>query len=227
MAGSRIVGDVTILLVDDHPVAREGYARLLERRPGYRVVAEGGDADDAYRLYRLHTPTLAIMDLALPGASGIAATRHIRQWDRRARIVIVTMRQGTAMAIKAFEAGAAGYVSKSAPPREFLAAVETVLGGGRAMSDDIRRGLAEERLQEAPSPLDELGPREAEILRLMALGSTVASIADILCLSRKTVQNNLSLIKAKLGAETDAHLVWIAARTGLVQREDEAGAGWM
>lgn len=78
----------------------------------------------------------------------------------------------------------------------------------------------------APSPLDELGPREADILRLMALGATVASIAETLCLSRKTIQNTLSLIKAKLGAETDAHLVWIAARAGLVQPEDEAGAGW-
>ncbi|GJE19014.1 response regulator transcription factor [Methylobacterium marchantiae] len=225
MAGSSIGAEVTILLVDDHPVVREGYGRLLERKAGYRVVAEAGDADEAYRLYQRHAPTLAIIDLALPGASGIAAARHIRQWDRHARILIVTMRQGTVMAVKAFEAGVAGYVSKSAPPREFLAAVETVLRGGRAMSEDIRAGLAEERLQNA-SPLDELGPRETEILRMMALGASAASIADSLCLSRKTIQNNLSLIKAKLGAETDAHMVWIAARTGLVQREDAAGAGW-
>lgn len=216
--------DVTILLVDDHPVVREGYARLLERRSGYRVVAEAGDADEAYRLYRRHGPTLAVVDLALPGASGIAAARHIRQWDRHARILIVTMRQGAAMAIKAFEAGASGYVSKSAPPREFLAAVDIVVGGGRAMSDDIRRDLAEERLQPS-SPLDGLGPREAEILRMMALGASASAIADRLCLSRKTVQNNLSLIKAKLGARTDADLVWIAARAGLVRPEDEPGAG--
>ncbi|WP_019906916.1 response regulator transcription factor [Methylobacterium sp. 77] len=225
MAGRVTDADVTILLVDDHPVVREGYRRLLERKPGYRVVAEGGDSDEAYRLFRQHAPTLTIMDLALPGASGIAAARHIRQWDRHARILIVTMRQGTAMAVKAFEAGVAGYVSKSAPPKEFLAAVETVLSGCRAMSEDIRKGLAEGRLQDA-SPLDDLGPRETEILRMMALGSSAASIADTLCLSRKTIQNNLSLIKAKLGAETDAHLVWIAVRAGLVQREDEAGAEW-
>ncbi len=119
----------TILLVDDHPVVREGYRRLLERQPGLVVVAEAGDAAEAYRLYKAHAPALVILDLSLPGPSGIEAIRHIRQWDGAARLLVFSMRTGAAVARQAFAAGASGYVSKASPPRELLAAVSGILGG--------------------------------------------------------------------------------------------------
>ncbi|ACL62002.1 response regulator transcription factor [Methylobacterium nodulans] len=206
----------TILLVDDHPVVREGYRRLLERQPGLSVIAEADTAAEAYRLYKAHAPALVILDLSLPGPSGIEAIRHIRQWDRQARILVFTMRQGAALAAKAFEAGAAGYVTKASPPRELVEAVGTVMRGARAMSADIARALAEAEVARGRSALDGLSPREVEILALAAAGATSKAIAEALCLSLKTVHNNLSLIKAKLGARTDAHLVWIAAGAGLV-----------
>lgn len=208
--------DVRILLVDDHPVVREGYRRLLERQAHYRVVAEGADADEAYRLFRSHTPDLVVMDVALPGASGIDAARHIRQRDPAARILMVSMCGQAALALTAFEAGASGYVTKGSPPRELVAAVATVMGGRRAMSTDIALAIAEARIANGRSVLDGLSPREVEILGLTARGLTAAGIADALHISAKTVQNNQSLIKAKLGARTDAHLVWIAIGAGLV-----------
>jgi two-component system invasion response regulator UvrY len=212
------VSDVTIMLVDDHPVVREGYRRLIERHSGYRVVAEAETAAAAYRSYREAAPDVVVMDLSMPGAGGLEAVRHIRQWDRAARILVFTMHQGAAFALKAFEAGASGYVTKMSAPDELVRAIETVAHGGRALSDDVAREIAAERLANGRSPLDELGPRETEILRMFASGMTAEEIAEALCLSLKTVQNYHYQIKAKVGARTDAHLVWLAIGTGLLMR---------
>ncbi|MGJ0395230.1 MAG: response regulator [Methylocystis sp.] len=207
---------IAILLVDDHPIVREGYRRLLERQPGYRIVAEADNAADAYQAYRSASPDVVIMDLSLPGASGVEAVRHIRQWDKNARILIFTMHGGTAFALKAFEAGASGYVTKSSDAAELLRAVAVVARGGRALSDDVAREIAAERLGAGRALIDELGPRETEILRLVASGQTTEDIAAILNLSPKTVQNYHYQIKAKIGARTDAHLVWLAIGAGIV-----------
>jgi two-component system invasion response regulator UvrY len=207
---------MTILLVDDHPIVREGYRRLLERQPGYKIIAEADNAADAYQAYRGVSPDIVIMDLSLPGASGVEAVRHIRQWDRYARILIFTMHSGAAFALKAFEAGACGYVTKSSDAAELLRAVAIVAAGGRALSDDVAREIAAERLGEGRAIFDELGPRETEILRLVASGRTTEDIAAILNLSPKTVQNYHYQIKSKIGARTDAHLVWLAIGAGLV-----------
>jgi two-component system invasion response regulator UvrY len=207
---------MTILLVDDHPIVREGYRRLLERQPGYKIIAEADTAAEAYQAYRRVSPDIVIMDLSLPGASGVEAVRHIRQWDRNARILIFTMHSGAAFALKAFEAGACGYVTKSSDAAELLRAVAIVAAGGRALSDDVAREIAAERLGEGRAIVDELGPRETEILRLVASGRTTEDIAAILNLSPKTVQNYHYQIKSKIGARTDAHLVWLAIGAGLV-----------
>lgn len=214
--------EVTILLVDDHPVVREGYRRLLERQPGYKIVAEADDAASAYRAYRDVAPDIAIMDLSLPGTGGLEAVRHIRQWDRRARILVFTMHSAAAFALKAFEAGASGYVTKSSDAAELLRAIAVVVQGGRALSDDIAQEIAAERLEEARSLTEELGPRETEILRLVASGRTTEEIAAFLNLSPKTVQNYHYQIKSKIGARTDAHLVWLAIGAGLVGGESAA-----
>jgi two-component system invasion response regulator UvrY len=213
------VTGISILLVDDHPVVREGYRRLLERHNGFRVSAEAEDAASAYQAYRTAVPDVVIMDLALPGAGGLEAVRHIRQWDANARILVFTMHSGAAFALKAFEAGASGYVTKSSAPAELVRAVATVAGGGRALSDDIAREIAAERLSGERSLVDDLGPRETEILRLVASGLTTEQIAEVLHLSPKTIQNYHYEIKSKIGARTDAHLVWLAIGAGLVSAE--------
>ncbi|GJD58491.1 response regulator transcription factor [Methylobacterium dankookense] len=205
-----------IILIDDHPVVREGYRRLLERQPGLSVVAEGESAAEAYRLYKAHAPDLVILDLSLPGPSGIEAIRHIRQRDGAAQILVFSMRTGAAIVRQAFAAGARGYVSKASPPRELLAAVAGVLRGERAMSTDIAHAVAQDEVAGGRAALDDLSPRELEILSLTAAGATAQAVAEALCLSLKTVHNNLSAIRAKLGARTDAHLVWIAVGAGLV-----------
>jgi DNA-binding NarL/FixJ family response regulator len=163
------------------------------------------------------------MDISLPGAGGLEALRHIRQWDRDARVLVFTMHGAAAFALKAFEAGAIGYITKSSPPGDLIKAVEVVARGGRALSDDICQALAADRLSGPNPAIGELSPRETEILRLLATGLSSDAIAQLLNLSQKTVRNHHYAIKAKIGAENDAHLVWLALSAGLINPEKLAG----
>ncbi|MFN3622721.1 MAG: response regulator [Hyphomicrobium sp.] len=208
---------ISILLVDDHPVVREGYRRLLEMHAEFRVCAETDNAHDAYMLYKKHQPSIVVMDLGLPGVGGIEAVRRIREWDKDARVLIFSMHEGAAFALKAFEAGAAGYVTKSSDPGQLTRAVAAIVRGGHFLSEDIAQALAADRLTGAQHLSESLTPRETEILRLLATGLTSEEIAPLLNLSHKTVRNHHYAIKAKIGARSDAHLVWLAIAAGLVQ----------
>jgi len=210
-------GAIKVLLVDDHPIVRQGYRRLLERLAGFQVVGEAGEAAEAYEVFRRTEPDVVVMDISMPGASGLEAMRHIRQWDPRARIVVSSMHCTAALALKAFEAGASGYVAKSTEPSEFAEAIRVVARGGRALSADISRVIAGEAIAGGRSILERLTPREADILRQIALGSTSQEIAATLNLSIKTVQNHHYRIKDKIGARSDAHLVWLAVGAGLIE----------
>lgn len=207
---------ISILLVDDHPIVREGYRRLLEMRPRFTVCGEAEDSNQAYAVYKANRPSVVIMDLSLVGVSGIETLRRIREFDKDAKILIFSMHSGSAFALKAFEAGARGYVTKSSPPSELIRAVEIIAEGGRAMSEDISRALAADRLSGGRPAIDELSPREMEVLRLVATGLSSDAIANLLNLSLKTVRNIHYAVKAKIGAENDAHLVWLALAAGLI-----------
>lgn len=207
---------LSILLVDDHPIVREGYRRLLELRAEFTVCAEAEDVTQAYVAYKAHRPDIVIMDLSLLGASGMEALRRIRDFDKDAKVLIFTMHSGSAFALKAFEAGARGYITKSNPPSELVRAIEVVARGGRAMSEDISRALAADRLNSTSATVDQLSPREMEVLRLVATGLSSEAIAELLNLSLKTVRNIHYAVKAKIGADNDAHLVWLALAAGLI-----------
>ncbi len=216
--GEAVIG---VLLVDDHPVVREGYRRLLERLGGFRIVGEAEAAPAAYELYRRLAPDVVVMDISMPGASGLEALRHIRQWDPRAKILVSSMHAGASLAVKAFEAGASGYVVKSGRARDFADSVRMVARGETTMSPEIAQALAAERVG-AGSIVDALSPRETEILRHIASGAADQEIAEALNLSLKTVQNYHYRIRDKLGARTDAQLVWLAIDAGIVEPRGEA-----
>lgn len=213
---------VSILMVDDHPIVRDGYCRLLERQGGFRVCAQADNAPRAYLLYKEHRPDVVIMDLGLPGAGGLEAVRQICEWDRQARVLVFSMHLSAAFALKAFEAGALGYLTKTNEPAELVKAVSAVANRRRFLSEDAARALALDRLNGA-HVVGELGPRATEILRLLASGMDSESIGRLLNLSQKTVRNHHYAIKAKIGARTDAHLVWRALEAGLVDALDQAG----
>lgn len=214
MTGVKSRG-ISILLVDDHPVVRQGYRRVLEHQDDFHVVAEADNAANAYRAFKAHGPDVVVMDISMPGASGLEAIRNIRARDADARILVFSMHSEAAQVKAAFGAGASGFVTKGSEPAELIAAIRSVARGEHAMSEDVARVLALESLVPTKSALDQLGEREIEILRQFAAGHTKEQIAANLHLSTKTVQNYHYLIKAKTGLRTDAQLVRLAVECGL------------
>lgn len=206
----------TIMLVDDHAVVREGYRSVLQKQTGLRVIAEAADGAEAYRLFKEVRPDLVIMDLAMPGIGGIEAIRRIRKWDPAARILVFTMHQNAAFAIQAIRAGARGYVTKTSPPEALVTAALEVLSGRIAVSPDIDHELALSRLVGETVIADVLTPREFEVLRMLLAERTTVEIAEALHLSPKTVANLHSLIKDKLGVDSDIGLFRLAVRQGVL-----------
>jgi two-component system, NarL family, invasion response regulator UvrY len=208
---------VTVLLVDDHAVVREGYRRLLERSQSIRVVGEAADAQAAYLAYVEHQPQVTVMDIALPGASGIDALRRIRARDPEARVLMFSMYEDPVFASRALQAGARGYVTKASAPDVLVEAVLAVSRGRPYIASGVAQDLAMHRAADE-NGAGGLSAREFEVLRMLAAGRTVAEIARSLGLTSKTVANHQSILRHKLGAETAIQLMQAAARLGIVDQ---------
>ena len=206
---------ISILLVDDHPVVRQGYRRVLESQDGFRVIAEADSAAAAYAAFKAHAPDVVVLDISMKGASGLEAIRNIRARDNRACILVFSMHGEAPLVKAAFAAGASGFVTKSSEPSALVRAIRMVISGERALSDDVAHVLAADSLDPMQTVLDRLGEREIEILRQLASGLTTEQIATNLHLRVKTVQNYHYLVKAKTGLQTDAQLVRLAVTSGL------------
>jgi len=207
---------ISILLVDDHAVVREGYRRLLERRADLRIEAEAGSADEALDYLRKATPDVIVLDLSLPGMGGIELTRRIMQRTPNARILVFSMHRNQLFAAQAIRSGALGYITKSSSPELLIQAVYKVAAGGKMLSPDIAPEIALSLLEGETNPAAELSPREFEILRLLLDSRSVEQIGDILNISPKTVQNAHYQIKSKLGVKTDIELTKLAMKLKLI-----------
>ena len=207
---------VTVLLVDDHAVVREGYRRLLERAPDLAVVGEAGTAADAYQMFCQLAPDVVVMDISLPDTSGIEAMHRLFAREPGARVLVFSIHDEPVFPNRALRAGASGYVTKASAPEVLVDAVRAVARGEKFLSPDIAQTLALCGVAGVETALERLSPREFEIARMLALGHSTREIADRLCLSYKTVANHQSAIRQKLGAQTPAQLVRIAAQNGLL-----------
>jgi len=208
---------IRLLLVDDHAVVREGYRRLLERRPDLKVEAEAGTAAEALERFKEVKPDVTILDLSLPDMGGIELTRRIIQRDPGARLLAFSMHRDPLFATQALRAGVLGYVTKSNNPDVLIQAVYTVARGERMISPDIAPDMALNLLKGDSHPVEELSPREFEILRLLLDGKGAEDIGAILHISPKTVQNCHYQIKAKLGVKTDIELARLAMKYKLIE----------
>jgi DNA-binding NarL/FixJ family response regulator len=210
---------VRTLLVDDHAVVREGYRRLLERTPDIRVVAETGNGDEAYRTFCELAPDVVVMDINLPGTSGVDVTRRIVARDARARVLVFSMHDDAMFASRALEAGAKGYVTKASAPEVLVEAVRAVAGGRIYLSQDVAQQLALQAVPGHQLPLSSLSAREFEVFRLLAEGRSVAEIAQVMCLSQKTIANYQSNIRQKLDLANAAQVVHLAMSHGLLDTD--------
>ncbi|HEY3659504.1 MAG TPA: response regulator transcription factor [Steroidobacteraceae bacterium] len=206
---------IRVLLVDDHAVVREGYRRLLERDESLTVVGEAASITETLQLDGELQPDVIVLDIALPGVSGIEILRRLVARRPAARVLMFSMYQDGIYATHAMNAGAYGYLSKASAPDLLVSAVRAVADGTRFISPDVQRAMTT-RSATAQQMAHALSIRELEVLRLLAQGYGVEEIAVRLGLSPKTAANHQSSIKQKLGAGSALQLILIAQQFGLI-----------
>lgn len=203
--------EIRILTADDHPLVREGLKAVLSAEPGLVVVAEAADGQEAVVQYRAARPDVVIMDLEMPGMSGLDAIRAIIAADPAARIVVLTTFDGDADIHHALAAGARGYLLKHMARTRLVDAVRAVADGRRAVAPEVAERLAE------AVPRAELTARELQVLRLIARGLSNKEIAGELELTEGTVKVHVNHILQKLGVDDRTGAVTIAIRRGVIR----------
>ncbi|OUR72666.1 DNA-binding response regulator [Methylophaga sp. 41_12_T18] len=211
---------ISIMLVDDHAIVREGYRSLLQKQDNMTVVAEASDGQDAYLQYKAHQPDIVIMDISMPGQSGLEAISRIRQVNSSAKILVFSMHQNPSFAIQATRAGAFGYVTKSSDPEVLIRAIYDVYDGQHSLSADIAQALAMEKLGTDSSALEQLTVREFEVFRMLVEAQSTTTIAETLNISPKTVSNTHYIIKKKLGVSSDIELTRLAIKMNVLNLLD-------
>jgi two-component system response regulator NreC len=215
---SRKQKETEILIVDDHAVVRSGLRLLLDAQDDVKVVGEAGDLRNAVFEARALKPDVILMDVVMPGASGIEATAAVLKEAPDAKVLVLSMQDDPRYVREAFSAGASGYVLKEAADAELVDAVREVARGGRYVHPELgARLVAAEADERAKVDADPLSEREREVLRLLALGHTNQEIAKMLYLSVRTVETHRAHIMQKLRLETRAELVRHAIDQGLLE----------
>lgn len=204
-----------LLIIDDHAIVREGYRRLLERRPDLRIVAEAGTAEEGYERFKEHDPEVVLLDLSLGTGSGLRLLEQILRYSPDAAVLVFSMHAEPLYAVQALKAGARGYVTKGSAPQGLIDAVYQVARGQRALSPDIVGEVAG-MLLDGETGQAGLTPREFDILRLLMQGLDVEAVGQALHISPKTVRNGHYQLKAKLGVRSDIELTRKALRLKLL-----------
>ncbi|HVX16886.1 MAG TPA: response regulator transcription factor [Acidimicrobiales bacterium] len=207
---------IRVLVVDDHPIVRQGLRTYLATRPGIDVVGEAGDADAAVAQAAELRPDVALVDLVLPGADGVSTIERLHALAAPPRVLVLTSFAGQDRVVPAMRAGASGYLLKDAAPAELEAAIRTVHRGGAVLGP----GVAEPVLAEVSRPhtvagLDELTPREREVLGLLGRGLSNRELAAALVVSEKTVKTHVSSVLSKLHLADRTQAALWAVRNGL------------
>jgi DNA-binding NarL/FixJ family response regulator len=211
---------IRLLLADDHTLVRAGLRSLLEALDGIEVVAESGDGRETLELIAKHSPDIALLDIWMPGMSGIEIAKRLSQEASRTRVVILSMLADPTYVRQALRAGVAGYLLKGATVSELPLAIQSVMRGETYLTPRISREVVQGFLRESqstePEPLEGLTKRQREILQLIAEGRSTKEIAQILDVSVKTVETHRMRMMERLGIHDVPGLVRFAIRSGIV-----------
>jgi DNA-binding NarL/FixJ family response regulator len=201
---------IRVLTVDDHPLMMAGIAGEINAQPDMRVVAEATDGAGGIACFREHRPDVTLMDIRMPSVNGLDALSAIRSEFPAARIVVLTTAGGDINALRAFKAGAVGYLLKNMLRNDLIDTIRLVHSGKKRIPPEIARELAEHSMDNA------LTPRELDVLRGVAQGNSNAIIALALSISEHTVKNHIKSILSKLGATDRTHAVMIGLKRGFI-----------
>ncbi|HIQ01964.1 MAG TPA: response regulator transcription factor [Anaerolineales bacterium] len=211
---------IRVLLADDHAVVRQGIRQFLEEAGDIEVVAEAGNGAEAVRLAEQHRPDIAVLDIRMPGVTGVEAARRIKAQIPQVRVLILTAYDDDPYIFALLQAGADGYILKTASGDELVRAVRTVHRGESALSPEVAskvvRQATARRPEGAAGQVEPLTPRELDVLRLAAQGLTNRAIGHQLGISHRTVQGHLASIYGKLGVSSRTEAVTEAVRRGWI-----------
>jgi two-component system invasion response regulator UvrY len=210
---------ITVMLVDDHAVVRAGYRLLLSQSENIEVVCEAERGEEACQYYSESQPNVIVMDLSLPGIGGLASIRRISSRDPGAKILVFSIHDELVYVLRALEAGAKGYITKSSAPETLVEAVKKVASGETYVEPEIAQKLLVQTItgKDVSTDLNSLSAREFDVFCLLAKGYTTREVADELRLSYKTVGNYTTLIKNKLNVSTTAEMARLAYQYGLLK----------
>ncbi|RME42613.1 MAG: DNA-binding response regulator [Chloroflexi bacterium] len=209
---------IRVLIADDQALIREGLAALLSLTSGLAVVGTAADGREALMLVAERTPDIVLMDVRMPGMNGVAATRQICAHYPATRVIVLTTFADDEYVFAALQAGASAYLLKNAEPEHLAAAIRAVHAGEAILDPAITRAVIRRATQPRaePGPVEQLTPRERQVLALMAEGRSNSEIAEQLFLSEGTVKNHVSHVLGKLGARDRSQAVSLALQWGLV-----------
>jgi len=205
----------SVLLVDDHTILREGYKHLLESA-GFNVVGQAGDADEGYQSYLALQPTVSIVDLTMPGKSGLECISRICLHDKQARVLVCSMHDESMLAMRAMEMGAKGYITKSCSPDVFIEAVKSVADKKHYLEPDIAQSIVMDKHLKKDQHLDSLSHQEFAIFTMLAKGMSIEEMSKSLSLSPKTISNYKTNMMRKLGTTKLIDIILLAQEVGLI-----------
>ncbi len=210
---------ITLLIVDDHPVVRDGLLAILGTQPDFRVSGEAASGSEALALFEQRQPDVVLLDLEMPGLDGVEVIRRLRELHPGVRIVVFTAFDSDERILSAVQAGAKGYLLKGVPRSELFNAIRVVHQGGSLLQPVVASRLLSHIAgpHDSDTPAEPLTPRESEVLNLLAQGKQNKEIALELSVSERTVKYHISSILAKLGAGNRTEAVTIALQKGLVE----------
>ncbi|MEW5882491.1 MAG: response regulator transcription factor [Pseudomonadota bacterium] len=210
---------VKTIVVDDHAIVRRGIVQILSEHPDVTVVAEAGNYGELRNQLRAHPDAdLLVMDVGLPGKNGIDILKSLREENSKLKVLMVSMYPEDQYAVRAFRAGAAGYLNKASAPEKLIEAVNQVIAGRKYVTPEIAQALIENlNAPEQGAAHDRLSDREFQTLKLIASGKRLSDIAEELALSPKTVSVYRARILEKMGMSNNAELTHYAIKHGLVE----------
>ena len=207
---------IRAIIADDHTILREGLKQLLQASGDIEVVAEAGDGHGVLQAIRAHDCDVLILDMSMPGRSGMDLIRQVKAEKPRLRILVLSMHGENQYAVRAIKSGASGYVTKDSASTQLVTAIRKVAGGGAFISGEVAEQLALGAMPDAVGPVHErLSDREYQVFTLLAGGATVSAIAERLNLSSKTVSTHKARLMEKLNVGNSAELIHYALRHGL------------
>ncbi len=209
-AATKETGRIRVLVVDDHPIMRFGIATIIDATPDMTTVAQAGSGEDAVELYEQHLPDITLMDLRLPGMSGVDAIRAIMARHRNAKFVVLTTYEGDEDIHQALEAGARSYIIKGMPHDALVSALRRVHAGGRFLPPPVSQALS------SRTPNSDLSTREREVLKLIVKGRSNREIAGDLGITESTVKCHVGVILLRLNVSDRTQAAVAALQRGLV-----------